>query len=134
MELDTHLISHFLNLYHMAIADLEVDPRELELLYIIGEEKGITKDQIDDVILRPDKIKFNSPSTLIDKIECLYDFARIAWADGRIDDNEKRVMNVFCEKFGFEADNIPEIIDFLISEAQKKTSKEQLFEIIKDSI
>ena len=119
-NLETSLKAHFLNLYHMAISDAEVVTTELEMLYSIGQERGITKEEIDEVVVRPDTIKFSAPANVLDKIECLYDFARIAWADGKIDENEKRVMNMFCIKFGFEKENIPTIIQFLVDEAENR--------------
>ena len=85
----------------MALSDTEVDTTELEILSKIGEEKGISKLEIDEVVVRLDTIKFSPPESVLEKIESLYDFARIAWADGKIDENEKRVMTMFCRKFGF---------------------------------
>ncbi len=134
MNLETTLKGHFLNLYHMALSDTEVDTTELEILYKIGEEKGISKLEIDEVVVRPDTIKFSPPESVLEKIESLYDFARIAWADGKIDENEKRVMTMFCRKFGFEKDNIPSIVEFLLDEVQKGTSKEEIFKIVSENL
>ncbi|MEI2758586.1 MAG: hypothetical protein V9G42_04020 [Bacteroidia bacterium] len=132
--METTLKGHFLNLYHMALSDTEVDTTELEILYKIGEEKGISKLEIDEVVVRPDTIKFSPPESVLEKIESLYDFARIAWADGKIDENEKRVMTMFCRKFGFEKDNIPSIVEFLLDEVQKGTSKEEIFKIVSENL
>ena len=132
--MDEKLKCHFLNLYHMALSDTEVDTRELEILYMIGEEKGLTRTEIDSVVLTPDTVKFIAPTTVLEKIESLYDFARIAWADGRIDENEKRLMQLFSKKFGFEDENIPIIIQFLLDEAEKKTTKEDIFKIVTENL
>lgn len=134
MNLDTTLKGHFLNLYHMAISDAQIDTSELEMLYKIGEEKGVSRNEIDEVVIRPDTIKFSSPTSVIEKIESLYDFARIAWADGQIDENEERVMTMFCIKFGFEKENVPTIVKFLLDEAQKETSKEEIFKIVNENL
>lgn len=132
--MEEKLESHFFNLYQMALADNELDTKELEMLYLLGEEKGISKTEIDSVVLRPDKVKFTTPETTLEKIECLYDFARIAWADGKIDKNEKSLMQVFTKKFGFEEANIPTIIQFLIDEAEKGTSKEDIFKVVTENL
>ncbi|MEO7176640.1 MAG: hypothetical protein ABIV51_12035 [Saprospiraceae bacterium] len=118
----------------MAISDAEVDTRELEMLYLIGEEKGVSRSEIDEVVIRPDTVKFVAPSNVLEKIESLYDFARIAWVDGRVDENEERVLHMFCSKFGFEKDNIPTIVQFLLDEAQKETSKEEIFKIVSENL
>jgi len=132
--MEEKLKSHFLNLYHMALSDTVIDTKELEMLYLIGEEKGISKTEINSVVLEPNTINFVAPETILEKIESLYDFARIAWADGRIDDNEKRLLEIFSAKFGFEEENIPTIVQFLLDEAQKDTAKEDVFKIVNQNL
>ena len=134
MKMETTLKGHFLNLYHMALSDSEVDTTELEMLYKIGEEKGVSRIEIDEVVIRPDTIKFSPPESVLEKIESLYDFARIAWADGKIDENEERVLTMFCTKFGFEKENVPTIVKFLLDEAQKGTSKQDIFKIVSENL
>ena len=134
MNLETKLKGHFLNLYHMALSDAEVDTTELAMLYKIGEEKGVSRIEIDEVVIRPDTIKFTPPESVLEKIDSLYDFARIAWADGKIDENEERVLSMFCSKFGFENDNIPTIVKFLLDEAQKGTSNQDIFKIVSENL
>ncbi len=126
MNLEPKQKGHFLNLYHIALSDAEIDTTELELLYKIGERRGVSKEDIDTTILQPDAIKFTSPETVLEKIDCLYDFALIAWADGKIDPHEKRLFEVFCTKFGFQDENIPTITQFLFEEAEKGTSRENV--------
>ncbi len=118
----------------MALSDAEVDTTELEMLYTIGEEKGVSRAEIDEVVIHPDTIKFKAPETVLEKVESLYDLARIAWADGRIDENEERVMRMFCTKFGFEKQNIPTIIQFLLDQANKGTSKVEIFKIVSENL
>jgi hypothetical protein len=134
MSLTNELKSHFLNLYHLALSDSDVDVLELVLLYRIGEERGISSNQIQEVILRPDTVQFSFPETYLEKVIGLYDFERIAWADGKIDANERRLLNMFCSRFGFEETNIPALTQFLFDEAQKGTSTEQLLEIVSENI
>lgn len=134
MNLEHTLKSHFLNLYHMALSDTEADTRELEMLYLIGEEKGISRSEIDQAVIGADQIKFTIPETILEKIESLYDFARIAWADGKVDANEKQLLGLFCRKFGFEEVNIPLIVEFLLEEAEKGTDKSDIFKIVNENL
>ncbi|MBA2348091.1 MAG: hypothetical protein H0V81_07340 [Solirubrobacterales bacterium] len=130
MNLTYELKSHFLNLYHLALTDIEFDVLELKMLYQIGEERGLSVAQIQDVVLRPDTIRFSVPETALEKVEFLYDFARIAWADGEIDSCEQKLLRTFCEKFEVEEDKIPALSQFLFEEAEKGTSTEQLLKIV----
>ena len=87
-----NLQSHFLNLYAMALSDNQIDTVELEVLYKIGQEKGVDKSEIDQIILNPDKVKFSFPDTLSEKVVYLYDLAKIILADGIVDKNEIKTL------------------------------------------
>jgi hypothetical protein len=128
------LKSHFLNLYAMALSDTEIATIELEALYKIGREKGIEKIEIDQVILNPDKVRFLFPENINEKIIYLYDFARIILADGVVDDHEKNTLKLFCNRFGFEEENIESIADFLIASAEENMEVEALLKLINENI
>ncbi len=132
--IDNELKSHFLNLYAMALTDTQVDTTELEMLFKMGEERGIAKEEIQKLILFPDQVKFSIPTDTIVKMEYLYDFARMAWANGEIDEYEEIALKKFCIKFGFEPTNAPQITEFLIEEAKKGTDKHSLLELVKQNL
>lgn len=132
--IDDELKSHFLNLYAMALTDTQVDTTELEMLFIMGEERGIAKEEIQNLILYPDQVRFSIPNDTIVKMEYLYDFARMAWVNGEIDEYEEIALTKFCIKFGFEPENAPKITDFLIEEAKKGTDKTLLLELVKQNL
>ena len=128
------LQSHFLNLYAMALSDTQIDTVELETLYRIGQDKGVEKTEIDNVILNPDKVKFTFPDSLDEKVVYLYDFAKIILADGIIDKNERKTLELFCNRFGFEEDNIVSIADFLLSSAKDNLPINDLLKIINENL
>lgn len=128
------LQSHFLNLYAMALSDTQIDTAELETLYKIGYEKGIEKNEIDDLILHPDKVKFSFPETLNEKVIYLYDLAKIILADGVVDSNERKTLELFCTRFGFENGNISTIAEYLISCAKNNIQVTDLLEIINENL
>ena len=132
--LDPALKSHFLNLYSIALSDLEIDTTELELLYKFGELRGITKEEINNIIISPDKIKFSIPESLEEKIEYLYEFAKMIWADGVVHNYERNALQRFCKNFGFVEENIEEISEFLLEEANKGTSNKDLIKLISNNL
>lgn len=127
--IDPNLKSHFLNLYSIALSDLEVETTELELLYKLGEQRGISKDEINNVIINPNSFKIKVPETLEEKIEFLYEFALMIWVDGKVDEFERNAMIRFCRIFGFVDESILEIADFLLEEAKKGTSRSDLLNL-----
>jgi len=133
-QLDANLKSHFLNLYSIALADTQIETTEIELLYKIGIERGIDKKEIEKLILFPDKVKFSIPESINDKIEFLYDLARIIWIDGKVDVYEEKALEMFCSKFGFLDENIKTISQFLISEVKMSKTKEEIIEIVNQNL
>lgn len=118
----------------MALSDTQIDTVELEALYKIGQEKGIEKSEIDRVILNPDKVKFTIPDTLNDKMTHLYDFAKIILADGVVDKHERATLELFCNRFGFEDENIVSIADFLIASAKENIELNALLQLINENL
>lgn len=129
-----NLQSHFLNLYSIALADTQIVTSELETLYRIGQEKGVEKSEIDYLILNPDKVKFSFPDTLEEKIIYLYDFAKIILADGVVEKNEIKTLELFCNRFGFEESNASAISQFLINSARDNQETNELLSIIKANL
>lgn len=134
MSLTIELKSHFLNLYHMAISDSNADVRELEMLYQIGEARGVTKAEIDALLLQPNQAGISQPQTVLEKIECLYDLSLIAWADGSVDPKERKALELFCSRFGFKDENISQLCDFVLEEASRNTSKQQLLQMVSQNL
>ena len=118
----------------MALSDTQIDTVELEILYKIGQEKGIEKSEIDQVILNPDKVKFTLPDTINEKITHLYDFAKIILADGVVDKHERATLELFCNRFGFEEENIVSIAEFLIASAKENMELNTLLQLINENL
>jgi len=120
----------FLELYQMIISDSEVHPRELELLYQLGKEKGISEKEIQMAVFSPNNLFSSESLSDEEKITYLYNLAQIAWADGNLADNEKATMYNTCRRFGFGEEYILEISDFLLSQAENKKSISEVLQII----
>ena len=124
----------FLGLYQMVLADAEVHPKELEMLFEIGKEKGgISKEEVQQAIFSPNT--FVSLESLSDeeRIEYLYNLSRIAWADGKIENTERETLQKACRRLGFAEENVVEISEFLLEQAKEKKSLEGVLQTIKNS-
>ncbi|MDD4111377.1 MAG: hypothetical protein PHS54_07580 [Clostridia bacterium] len=134
LEITDDLKSHFLNLYSIALSDCQIDTVELNLLYRIGEENNVPKESIEYLILHPNDVRFTMPDDILKKIEYLFDFARMIYADKVIDPAEVQIMKKFCSKFGFADENLEELANFFINEVQKGTSKHEIFNIVNQNL
>lgn len=115
----------------MAFSDDNFHELELKMLYKFAEERGITNEELDSLLLHPSH-ETSIPESLEEKIEYLYDLATMIWADNKVDDDEKNTLRKYCLKFGFLEENIEELSEFLLKHAEKKLPKEKLFQLLNE--
>jgi len=124
-KIDDALKWHFFNLYCMALSDEEFDFSERQVLYSIGVEHGITPEQINEVILTTN-IKPAIPETIEGKVECLYDLVRMAWADGKIEPEERDIIKKCVVRYGFLSENADNIVEYFINSVKDNKTKEDI--------
>lgn len=120
------LKSHFINLYLIALSDSNFDEKELETIFRIGEEKGISKEEFEKILINPTQVQFEYPSDLLSKIQLLYDFARVIWADHKINPEEEETFLKYGEKLGFNLDETKELFNWLISLAKENIPSSEI--------
>ncbi len=119
------LKAHFLRIYALMLADGRIDPRELSVLYEIGKKRGVTTEEINAVVMKPGGSNY-LPDTIEEKVIMLYDLVQLAWADGEIQEEERRMVESICAKMGFPTENIHSIADFLFEGVKNGITEEQL--------
>lgn len=72
MALSALVKSHFMNLYHMVLADAMVKPQELLKIYEIGLRHGVTEEEFNQLVLSH-SIDFTAPETLEQKVAIFAD-------------------------------------------------------------
>lgn len=118
--------NHFINLYFLALSDGNFASEELETILKIAEEKGLSKEDFENIITNPTGTSFNPPTDFIERIFLLYDFVRVVLADNVIEDSEKTQFLKFCTQFGFDTEESKELFDWLIDLANKQLTLEQV--------
>ena len=116
----------------MVVADNKTDPKEMELLYQIGRDYGVTNDEINDAIINS-KVDLYSPEDVDEKIRFLYQMARIAWIDGEVVKPEKDLLKQTASRFGFLDENLDGIADFLLNKAEVNTPVEDVIKEINEN-
>ena len=128
-NITTELKSHFLRLYQIAFSDDDFDVLEMQMLYKFAEDRGLTKDQLNDILLNPSHDS-SIPSTLEKRVEYLYDLAVMIWADQKVTDDEYITLKKYCRKFEFLDENIDKISAYLLDCAKNGVSKEEVIKSI----
>lgn len=129
--ISTELKSHFLRLYQMAFSDDNFDVLEMKMLYHFAEERGVSKQELDSILLNPSH-ETVIPETVEEKISYLYDLAVMIWADGIATPDELNTLKKYCLKFGFLEENTQELVDFLLHHAEKNLPKEDLIALTQE--
>jgi hypothetical protein len=130
-EISNKLKSHFLRLYQMAFTDDDFDKLELKMLYHFATERGVSEEQLQDVLLNPSFENSEIPDSLDKKIDYLNDLAKMIWADGKVHQNERDLMIKYCGIFGFLEENLEGLVDFLLECAKKDLSVAEIMLKIK---
>ena len=125
LDIPTELKSHLLRLYQMAITDDNFDPLELQMLYKFAEERGLTKDQLNQIISNPPEMA-EIPKSIEKRIEYLYDLAVMIWADEKITEDEEITLRKYCKKFEFLEENISALSQYLLQSAKEGKLKETI--------
>lgn len=113
----------------MAFSDDSFDVLEMQMLYRFAKDRGITKEQLDNILLNPSHVSI-VPESLEEKIGYLYDLALMIWADDMVNDDERITLKKYCLKFGFMEENIEELSQFLLKYAKDNLPKEQLMDLL----
>lgn len=129
MEISNELKSHFLRLYQVAIADDNFSPLELKMLYDFAKERNVPEKELNEILLTADA-KFSVPEKVEKKIEYLFDFACMIWADGVIAEDEINVMKKYCRNFNFKDENIEELCQYLLDSVKEGKSKNEIIKEI----
>ena len=122
LVMDDVVKRHFFNLYCLALSDGYLDFTELQTLYDIGVERGITPEQIAQLVMTAN-IAPQVPETIAEKVECLYDLTRMAWADGKIAPEERDIIKKCVTHYGFLEENVTGIVDYFIESVKENKSK-----------
>lgn len=114
----------FLALYSMVLADGEITWEELSALYRIGKEcYGLTDEKISSTV-KEAGTSYALPTKLNEKVKLLYHLSEIAWADGKIDPQEKNLLAGYARRMDFEEENINGIVDYMLSQVESKVPLE----------
>ena len=93
--------SHIRNLILMANSDNNISKSEVEVIFNIGIEKGISQSKIKDILRDSTERELYIPESSHEKFEHVLDLVRVMLADGVIEDFEVKFCTDITVKFGF---------------------------------
>lgn len=127
-NLTLDLKGHFLRLYQMAFADDSFNKLELQMLYNLAESRGISKVELDALLVNPVFEDATIPDDVTTRIEYLYDLTQMIMADGIVTEDEKITLKKYCRKFEFLDENLDDIVEFFLTSALQGRTKQDIID------
>ena len=111
-------------LINLARADGEFAEEERQLITELATSKGLSKQEITELINQPDDIQSLGALSRQSKREYLIDSIKLMLADGRIEESEKN----FCRNVALKLTYHKDVVDFLINNWSSKVDEIDLSE------
>lgn len=105
---------HFASIVRVAIADGAISDQERAFLDHLADRLEISEDDYAKILEHPEKYPVNPPYLQINRIERLYDLARMVYADHVLGPKQKNILKKFAVALGFTG-NIDDLVDKSLS-------------------
>jgi uncharacterized tellurite resistance protein B-like protein len=111
---------HFSSIVRVALADGNFAPEEKLFLDKLAINLEISPAEYDEILENPSKYPINPPYLYSQRLERLYDLARMVYVDHQLGDNQEVMLSKIGLGLGFTPGNITYIIAKALSLVDKK--------------
>lgn len=106
---------HFSAIVRVALSDGQLTPEEKEFLDKLAIRLEISDEEYHEILENPSKYPVNPPVLHIQRLERLYDLARMVYADHVLGPKQKQILTRFSLALGFTPSNVGFIVDKALS-------------------
>lgn len=106
---------HFSAIVRVALSDGQLTPEEKEFLDKLAIRLEISDEEYHEILENPSKYPVNPPVLHIQRLERLYDLARMVYADHVLGPKQKQILTRFALALGFTPSNVGFIVDKALS-------------------
>ncbi len=111
---------HFSAIVRVALADGTVSPEEKTFLEKLSRKLEISAAEYEEIMENPLKYPINPPYLYTQRLERLYDLARMVHVDHQLGDKQDVLLRKFGIALGFSEDNVNYIINKALALLDKK--------------
>ena len=123
-EFKTRNKGHFSAIVRVAMADGILAPEEKLFLDKLATKLDINPEEYDEILADPLKYPINPPSMHAQRLERLYDLARMVHVDHHLGDKQDIMLRRFAVALGFTPGNANYIVDKALKLVDDKTDLE----------
>lgn len=111
---------HFSAIVRVALADGNLTAEEKSFLDKLANNLEISKTEYEEILENPSKYPINPPYLYVERLERLYDLARMVHTDHHLGDKQEKVLRKFGLALGFTPGNVNYIVDKALALIDKK--------------
>jgi uncharacterized tellurite resistance protein B-like protein len=111
---------HFSAIVRVALADGKSTPEEKAFLDKLAINLEIIPSEYEEIIANPLKYPINPPYLHVERLERLYDLAKIVHIDHHLGDIQEKMLVKFGLALGFTPGNVNYIVDKALALIDKK--------------
>lgn len=104
-------VAHFAAMVNLAIVDGTLNDKELELVKKFAFKLDITDEEYDFIIEKPNKFPLLSSNSNEERLELIYDFFKIIYADHDLSESELKLVLNYAIRLGFSNEIAIDIIN-----------------------
>jgi len=124
--------SHFASIVRMAMSDDVMTKSEQKFLYRLANNLNISEADYKKILKEYNSYSINVPTSYDDRLERLYDLARMVWADKIRQKDQVKLLRRFCVALGFHAVNAKYITKKALELVKQEDDLEQFVYGIKN--
>jgi uncharacterized tellurite resistance protein B-like protein len=107
--------SHFASIARVALSDGELTVEEKQFLDKLAIRLEISTEEYEEILENPSKYPVNPPVLHTQRLERLFDLARMVYADHILGPKQKEILTRFSLALGFTPSNVSYIVDKALS-------------------
>ncbi len=106
---------HFSAIVRVALSDGTIDDRERKFLDQLARRLDISTEEYQEILENPLKYPINAPYLHTQRLERLYDLARMVHSDHQLGDKQELLLRRFAIALGFTPSNSSYIVGKALS-------------------
>ncbi len=115
-------------LINLAASDRTVGEKEAKVIHIIGKANGLSKDEVDSMLKKPQPIGDLSAFSEEQKFENLYHLIQLMKSDGQVFKSEIHFCEGIAEKLGYKKAVVGELSSRIYSDPTITADRKMLIE------
>jgi hypothetical protein len=123
-EFKTRMKGRFSAVARVLFADGEFDPEEKLFLDKLAVKLEISDQEYEEILENPLKYELNPPYLYIERLESLYNIARVVHHDHHLGDRQENLLRKFAIALGFTVGNVDYIVNKALVLIDKKVDLE----------